>query len=439
MVDIDILILGLADSMEENGMNQQKRSFYSTTFGKRHATHSENLSETLIDKRKRIRRACAIDLVLNKSPDDGGVCSFCSQPDLSDVFQKAIQFRPDGPLGSGWVPAPTGAAKPILEKRPMQDQFIKGIVETWLDYCKRHHKLLCGLGSTNIRGLQVIDCDTLCIVEVESADDPGVKHDQIQQMDAIYRNSEFTLVAAAEAYSARNLRYDKDALNAFQGIIRRFSTQALCLRNIWGLSYSDHSEYETACFVWSLTWRHKPNSRLRRQHNYLTWTWFGWEGEIEYYLVGGSNIPFDNGVRILGCEDTKTSYIIVLKEITDMSQESWRFTVLNITAVVMPSEYISYQPTKDTTWPWVIAKRKAKLSFSSNYKSELQLAESLKRTLTWRCVYIGGLLDRTFILVLKLNFITDTRKRAGIFYVGTYAKTMDKAFTGLDLGEFRIE
>ncbi|KAI1750405.1 hypothetical protein F4782DRAFT_250426 [Xylaria castorea] len=243
-----------------------------------------------------------------------------------------------------------------------------------------------------------------------------------------------------EAYSARNLRYDEDALNAFQGIILRFSKPTQCLRNFWGLLYLDNCEQGASYFVWSLTWRHKAGSRLRRRQNYPIWTWVGWEGEVEYNLIRvSSKLWFDDRVRALGFENSKTGNVIELHELRSVSQESCSYTVLHITAVVVPPGYISYQPTKDAAWPWVIAKHEAKLSSLYNAKYNIQLAESLKDTSTWQCVYIGGLFKTMFIMILKLNSITDTWERAGMFYVHTFAHTMDLMFTDLGLGRFRIE
>ncbi|KAI0388304.1 heterokaryon incompatibility protein-domain-containing protein [Xylariaceae sp. FL0594] len=137
--------------------------------------------------------------------------------------------------------------------------FNPGTAKHWLGYCKDHHRSPCNLETTPVCGLQLIDCKTLSVeggdtgipyitlsyvwggnqqtaggmvryvegrrllpeqlpavirdsIDVTLAlgyrylwvdkfcidqNNPDVKHNQIQQMGAIYRNSELTLVAAA--------------------------------------------------------------------------------------------------------------------------------------------------------------------------------------------------------------------------------------------------
>ncbi|KAI0545389.1 heterokaryon incompatibility protein-domain-containing protein [Xylaria curta] len=725
--------------MDENGMENaiyqvhghqtQKRGFSSIASHQRHAMQYE-LSETLIDTRKRIRRESTVE-VWNKSPDEEGLCSFCSQLDLPGIFQKPFQLRLGGPLESHWYdhsmfiadvgnryrklqesncplcqmfftsrmrvgeqegeengegdeiratpflpllnlkrrrlmgdynlfcllvvprnnswfknlrvnPISNGCAvllrgmdhSSLFAPRVVPSLFDPRTVETWLDYCKRHHKLLCGLESTHTPGFQVIDCNTLCIEEVKSVvhyvalsyvwgisgttcevvrntrgerrlpkqlpqvihdsievtkalgyqylwidkfcidqDDPSIKHDQIQQMDTVYQNSALTIVAAAgtdeayglpgvggrhrtqqpiarlkdvtviwsmkdpqqliasshwssrgwtyqeavlscrrlvftdaqvyfecntmncfeshhspldrlhvknksktyeylragifggnreerfgklrrdnqsinytfcqylsnvETYSARNLRYDEDALNAFQGIIRWFSKQTHGLRNIWGLSFPDNSDHETSYLVYSLTWRHKDGSRARRRQIFPTWTWVGWEGEVEYKLVSGSRTPFTNRVQALWFEHQETGNIIPPGELIRMPQEIRNYTFLHITGLVVPPEYISYQPKEDKTWPWVIAEHKAKLSLSCHETSDLQLAGTLEDTSTWQCVYIGAVVEALFIMLLKLNSINGTWERVGIFYTKS-VKAVHKILDSSSLGTLRIE
>lgn len=136
--------------------------------------------------------------------------------------------------------------------------FHPGQVRIWLDYCKRYHKTLCRPSNSQLRGLKLIDCEALAIqdatdeihyvalsyvwgsasyyhyqvqdssgrsllprslapvisdaISVTKAlgfrylwidkfcidqNDADTKHYQIQQMDAIYENSELTIIAAA--------------------------------------------------------------------------------------------------------------------------------------------------------------------------------------------------------------------------------------------------
>ena len=128
------------------------------------------------------------------------------------------------------------------------------VLKGWLDYCKTHHKVICGLEGNQSLSLKLIDCDTLSIVSPSELppyaalsyvwgrngiskytngrkiipgslpnvildaiiatkelglnflwvdklcidqDNPDTKHDQISHMDFVYRGAEITIVAAA--------------------------------------------------------------------------------------------------------------------------------------------------------------------------------------------------------------------------------------------------
>lgn len=128
------------------------------------------------------------------------------------------------------------------------------VLKQWLDYCKTHHKALCGLEGDQSLGLKLIDCTSLSIVSPSELppyvalsyvwgrsviskyarggkiipgslpqvisdaiivtmelglnflwvdklcidqDNPDTKHDQISHMDFVYRGAEVTIVAAA--------------------------------------------------------------------------------------------------------------------------------------------------------------------------------------------------------------------------------------------------
>ncbi|KAI0454230.1 hypothetical protein F5B21DRAFT_476287 [Xylaria acuta] len=155
-----------------------------------------------------------------------------------------------------------------------------------------------------------------------------------------------------EVYSAKRLRYGKDALNAFQGIIQRFSKQMPSLGNYLGLSYPCNSEQGTSYFVYSLTWRHKAGSRPRRRQNYPSWTWAGWEGQVQYELDWGKRSLFYTRVWDLGFEtpDNATGNVIVFKDLAGLSQGNPNFTILHITAAAVTLGDIPYQPTKNPAW-----------------------------------------------------------------------------------------
>jgi hypothetical protein len=146
----------------------------------------------------------------------------------------------------------------LFMPRLIPARFDVSVVKSWLSYCISNHRLLCETKPLPVNGVYVINCETLAIepysaymsyaalsyvwattkdtcgsvqivkgrrvlpsqlsrvihdsIEVTKAlgyrhlwidkfcidqDVPNTKHDQIQQMDAIYQNSELTIIAAA--------------------------------------------------------------------------------------------------------------------------------------------------------------------------------------------------------------------------------------------------
>ncbi|KAK7959235.1 HET-domain-containing protein [Apiospora aurea] len=146
----------------------------------------------------------------------------------------------------------------LFSPQIVPQQFDPDTAKSWLAYCTEQHRLLCETKLESVHGLQVIDCTTLSIesggpglayvalsyvwarsgghcgsireesgrkwlpeklsavvrdsIEVTKAlgyrylwidkfcidqNDAATKHDQIQQMDAIYQNSALTIISAA--------------------------------------------------------------------------------------------------------------------------------------------------------------------------------------------------------------------------------------------------
>ncbi|KAL0944726.1 tol protein [Colletotrichum truncatum] len=83
-------------------------------------------------------------------------------------------------------------------------------------------------------------------------------------------------------YTSRELRYDSDSLNAFEGILRMFRHRHESLSNLWGLCYprSASNEMVKKLFTSSLAWYHiRPQ---RRRPEFPSWAWAGWAGKVQY-------------------------------------------------------------------------------------------------------------------------------------------------------------
>ncbi|KAF2963781.1 hypothetical protein GQX73_g9801 [Xylaria multiplex] len=206
---------------------------------------------------------------------------------------------------------------------------------------------------------------------------------------------------SVEAYSSRKLRYDYDALNAFQGVVRKFSREDPSLNNFWGLSYP-----------------HNSKDGPRRRQNYPSWTWLGWEGEVQHE-ISSEMLPLIIGLgdRILTVGFENSIGDEIRFEDLEMSRSGHSgYTILRITTGVLPVEFISYEPTKNPERPWKLESKRAKLSLSSG-ESEAQLAQKLEDATKWRCIYIGHIYHSAFVMILSLDLETNIWVRAGMFLV----------------------
>ncbi|KAI3331588.1 heterokaryon incompatibility protein-domain-containing protein [Xylariaceae sp. AK1471] len=231
----------------------------------------------------------------------------------------------------------------------------------------------------------------------------------------------FQYVSNIKEYSARELRYDEDSLNAFQGVIRQLLKQEHSFGNLWGLSYPANSEKGASYFVHSLTWNHKGRSRTpRRRQNFPSWSWVGWDGQVEYGFINSRILRFISRVRDLRFGN-QVGDVVGLGDLPKSSQENCTYTTLYITAAAVPTGLISYQPSKGLTSisPWVVAKQRAYLSSLSDTEVDAQLARGLEDITKYQFAYIGRLSRRnmSYILVLNFDSMVDAWVRVGILIV----------------------
>ncbi|KAH6839692.1 heterokaryon incompatibility protein-domain-containing protein [Alternaria alternata] len=201
-----------------------------------------------------------------------------------------------------------------------------------------------------------------------------------------------------ENYTSRNLRFDEDSLNAFQGIIKKFSQEQYAFNHVWGLAYPSNGPRSLGVFVHSLTWMHRAKTKARRRNLFPSWTWAGWEGHIAYEVARGKVIFFDNAIhdlRFKGMADGSLS----LEELG----EDRSHPVLRITATAVSLGPNAYRGVEKAGEPWRIAGREAVLSWSSGDRTDSELAEMFKDTLRWHFVYIGDVLKQCFVMILELG------------------------------------
>lgn len=158
-------------------------------------------------------------------------------------------------------------------------------------------------------------------------------------------------------YNTRALTYDSDALNAFLGIISRYTRSLSTLKHYYGLPFEilDDSENEpisekqaflTSSFFKSLGWcvpRYSGNAT--RRHEFPSWTWAGWTGGYND-LVGGTARTKDVQIWVERLDGETTSLIEFVKgggldlPISQLSRFIW------LEALHVRTEFLEY-PTPD--------------------------------------------------------------------------------------------
>jgi hypothetical protein len=523
----------------------------------------------------------------------------------SEVFRDRIK------LSGSLILLETSTDPKMFDPQPISPSFDSNLVLSWIDYCTRYHRLLCRSVPMPVHGVKVIDCTTLEIkdynastpyvslsyvwgksndacrpvetigarktlpqlvspvirdsIEVTKAlgynylwidkfcidqDAAELKHDQIQQMDAIYQNSQLTIVSAAgqdesfglpgvgargrrhqfaakldgarvfwnpidpheaiarshwstrgwtfqeallsrrrlvftedqvyfqcstmncfeshhcaldklhvknksktletiragafgqskyqthgklvrgkeslaesfgrylshvEDYTTRNLSFDQDSLNAFQGIIRQFSHEKYAFNHVWGLAYPTNCKENLVLFVRSLTWVHRAASKVRRRSQFPSWTWAGWAGHIEYKISRGRKLWFDNGLHDVRFRSTADG----LRALEELGEDG-NHAALTITATVVSLDPWSYRYVGEVRTPWCIVNRDASLSWSESGHTDAELAEMIKDTSRWQLVYIGSILKASFVMVLGSCNSGVTWRRSGMFTVDCF-------------------
>lgn len=240
-----------------------------------------------------------------------------------------------------------------------------------------------------------------------------------------------------EDYTSRNLSFDEDSLNAFQGIIKQFSQERYAFNHVWGLAYPSNGPRSLDVFVQSLTWMHRAKTKARRRNLFPSWTWAGWEGHIEYEVSRSKNICFDNALhdlRFQGMADGSLS----LEELGEHRSHA----VLRITATALSLGPNAYRGADQARAPWRIASHEAILSWSSGDRTDAELAEMFKDTSRWQFIYIGAVravYKSYFVMVLELGESGLRWQRVGMFRVVACNGTFKHSLKGNPTSTYEIE
>ncbi|KAF1837058.1 hypothetical protein BDW02DRAFT_189485 [Decorospora gaudefroyi] len=99
-----------------------------------------------------------------------------------------------------------------------------------------------------------------------------------------------TFLSLASQYTFRSLRYESDAMNAFNGVMQSLREKQPPVYQFAGLPFypwgSEHAHVKEAFILYSLSWFHYAAEELpRRRLSFPSWTWAGWTGAVSWYIT----------------------------------------------------------------------------------------------------------------------------------------------------------
>jgi hypothetical protein len=129
------------------------------------------------------------------------------------------------------------------------------------------------------------------------------------------------LLDRIEEYSSRHLKFETDALRAFQGVLQGFQSHEEIETVSYGLpvfapsSYSSQSKHSKSLsdrFVRALAWemRKAPDNikdaKIERRHDFPSWTWAGWKSNYNHIQFDGYLRPRGKLEHHIGCDAMAT-------------------------------------------------------------------------------------------------------------------------------------
>ncbi|KAM3073192.1 hypothetical protein ACMFMG_008904 [Clarireedia jacksonii] len=104
-----------------------------------------------------------------------------------------------------------------------------------------------------------------------------------------------------DEYTAREMTFDSDSLNAFRGVLRALERKLFPEGFVHGLPLRSHPA--------SLAWMHFNSATARRRVEFPSWCWTGWEGQVCYRdqvldnsdAHDTSTLAIDFEVRFVSC------------------------------------------------------------------------------------------------------------------------------------------
>lgn len=247
-------------------------------------------------------------------------------------------------------------------------------------------------------------------------------------------------LSAVQDYSARDLSYEADSLNAFRGIIHRYSNLEEPVFTIWGLPYpAQGDKYRN--FYLGLTWAHtgkcwEGSRRPQRRQGFPSWTWAGWSGTVQFGKIGSFR-KIRSSVRSVRFGD-RTDDTVSLESLSSTTPETM-CRELRIIAPALPLSLFSCQPADDGKLGWAFAEYEAQFFPSHEYMLKAQFVQEMMDSARWRCIWICSVDQDSSVLLLEQTHQTETWTRAGTFRIKCSDTHMKLVLKVLDERSCKIE
>ncbi|KAK1246746.1 hypothetical protein MKX08_000548 [Trichoderma sp. CBMAI-0020] len=237
-------------------------------------------------------------------------------------------------------------------------------------------------------------------------------------------------LTAVEDYTARELRFEHDSLNAFAGIMKKFERAREPIIQLWGIPTTiRRGELTERCFVEALCWSHAHTGwddgflRPSRRPDFPSWSWAGWAGKVEYakmfsFKSGASQLSIVQlsewqqsiltaTVHVKISLESEAGQMLKLSEIEMSTRVDVAFAkVLHLHGAVLPSSSFSY----DEKTGWTLSRLSASIYLSRGPESQSRLLEQLNdERSSLQCIIVADTNFTIFGLILETRGSVSSR------------------------------
>jgi hypothetical protein len=243
-----------------------------------------------------------------------------------------------------------------------------------------------------------------------------------------YKHVFLQYLTAIEEYTTRELRYHRDSLNAFAGVIRKFEKANNPVFQLWGIPISfyntqvDLESYLESYFVDALCWNHRYSCwdgslRPCRRPDFPSWSWAGWAAEVTYvernkrnysstsefkWLFFSEKSAFRNGMGPMSLEFDSGQVVNLDMRMKDVIVNNGFGTstprILRVEANIFPPSSFSC----DENGQWTLFGFPATMALSQGPDNRSQFLEQLReKDSGLQCIYAGWFPRNIFGIILE--------------------------------------